>query len=222
MAGRTVAEVGKGTCWSAGSRSTCAARRLGGETSLRRADPLGQPETGRRYVPAGRRWIFPHPGGGRSWIPGAVNPETKMLYVPAVETCMNLVPTPPGGRGFLSTGVSVNVPQKQQEEYARYCTLGRAGTPEEGPDVLLVRDELSLVDLLGGGHPGRVSVRGAGGGRRPSGCGRRRRPAAAHPRPSASTASAPPAIARICWLWRLLLNLRSFVFEEDPGKRVRR
>jgi hypothetical protein len=24
-----------------------------------------QPETGRRYVPAGRRWIFPRPGGGR-------------------------------------------------------------------------------------------------------------------------------------------------------------
>ena len=32
-----------------------------------------------------------------------------MLYVPAVETCMNLNPTQPGQRGFLSTGVGVNV-----------------------------------------------------------------------------------------------------------------
>ena len=33
------------------------------------------------------------------------NPRTKMLYVPLVESCMDLTPVAPGGRGSLSTGV---------------------------------------------------------------------------------------------------------------------
>ena len=61
-------------------------------TGAKKVDPNLIPGNGQPIV------VCPHPGGGRSWIPGAVNPETKMLYVPAVETCMNLVPTPPGGR----------------------------------------------------------------------------------------------------------------------------
>jgi 3-oxoacyl-[acyl-carrier protein] reductase len=33
--------------------------------------------------------------------------------------------------GMLTEGVSANVPPKQQEEYKRFCTLSRAGKPEE-------------------------------------------------------------------------------------------
>ena len=36
--------------------------------------------------------VCPHPGGGRSWIPSSYNPETKILYTPAVESCTDLVP----------------------------------------------------------------------------------------------------------------------------------
>jgi PQQ-dependent dehydrogenase (methanol/ethanol family) len=61
------------------------------------------PGTGKPMV------VCPHAGGGRSWIPGAINPNTKMLYVPAVETCMDLNPVAAGARGFLTTGVSVNL-----------------------------------------------------------------------------------------------------------------
>jgi alcohol dehydrogenase (cytochrome c) len=66
-------------------------------TGAKRVDPNLIPGTGQPIV------VCPHAGGGRSWIPGAINPDTKMLFVPAVETCMNLIPTPAGGRGFLST-----------------------------------------------------------------------------------------------------------------------
>ncbi len=38
--------------------------------------------------------------------------------------------------GMLSAGVSVNVPTAQQEEYKRFCTMGRAGTPEEVAEVV--------------------------------------------------------------------------------------
>ena len=49
--------------------------------------------------------ICPHAGGGKSWLPSSSNPATKILYVPLVESCMDLTPVPAGGRGSLSTGV---------------------------------------------------------------------------------------------------------------------
>ncbi len=48
--------------------------------------------------------VCPHAGGGRSWIPASLNPNTKIMYVPAVETCMNLTPVPEGENSALSTG----------------------------------------------------------------------------------------------------------------------
>ena len=50
--------------------------------------------------------ICPHPGGGRNWIAGSYNPETKTVYVPMVESCMDLIPAPAGQRGNLSSGVN--------------------------------------------------------------------------------------------------------------------
>ena len=49
--------------------------------------------------------VCPHAGGARSWIPSAYNPETKILYSPLVESCMDLTPVGANERGFLSTGV---------------------------------------------------------------------------------------------------------------------
>ena len=50
--------------------------------------------------------ICPHPGGGRSWIPTSYDPNTKILYTPMVESCMDLIPAGPGERGNLSSGVN--------------------------------------------------------------------------------------------------------------------
>ncbi|HTY93090.1 MAG TPA: PQQ-binding-like beta-propeller repeat protein [Steroidobacteraceae bacterium] len=48
--------------------------------------------------------ICPHPGGGREWIATSYNPGTRVLYVPMVESCMDLIPAAPGERGNLSSG----------------------------------------------------------------------------------------------------------------------
>jgi alcohol dehydrogenase (cytochrome c) len=48
--------------------------------------------------------ICPHPGGGRSWIPTSYDATTKILYIPMVESCMDLIPAPPGERGNLTSG----------------------------------------------------------------------------------------------------------------------
>ena len=51
--------------------------------------------------------VCPHPGGGRSWIPSSYNPGTKILYIPAVEACADMVPMAVGLREpyTLSAGV---------------------------------------------------------------------------------------------------------------------
>ena len=50
--------------------------------------------------------------------------------------------------GMLTDGVSANVPPKQQEEYKRFCTLGRAGTPEEVAETVafLASDRASYIN----------------------------------------------------------------------------
>jgi alcohol dehydrogenase (cytochrome c) len=47
-------------------------------------------------------FVCPHPGGGRNWIPSAYNPDTKILYTPMVESCMDLIPPGPGYPGNLT------------------------------------------------------------------------------------------------------------------------
>jgi alcohol dehydrogenase (cytochrome c) len=49
--------------------------------------------------------VCPHAGGAKSWIPGSINPATRVLFVPLVESCMDLTPVPLEQRGSLSTGV---------------------------------------------------------------------------------------------------------------------
>jgi alcohol dehydrogenase (cytochrome c) len=49
--------------------------------------------------------VCPHAGGAKNWTPSSYNPDTKILYTPLVESCMDLLPVPAGGRANLSSGV---------------------------------------------------------------------------------------------------------------------
>jgi alcohol dehydrogenase (cytochrome c) len=70
------------------------------KTGAKTIDPKTVPGDGEAKM------VCPHAGGAHSWIPESYNPETHILYIPMVESCMDLIPTPPGGRGSLSTGVN--------------------------------------------------------------------------------------------------------------------
>ena len=49
--------------------------------------------------------VCPHAGGAKNWLPASVNADRKMLYVPLVESCMDMIPVKEGERASLSSGV---------------------------------------------------------------------------------------------------------------------
>ena len=49
--------------------------------------------------------VCPHAGGAKNWLPASYNPGTQILYVPLVESCMDLIPVKTGERYSLSSGV---------------------------------------------------------------------------------------------------------------------
>ena len=53
--------------------------------------------------------VCPHAGGAKNWLPASYNPGSKMLYVPLVESCMDLIPVPSGQKGSLTSGVQWKV-----------------------------------------------------------------------------------------------------------------
>jgi alcohol dehydrogenase (cytochrome c) len=70
------------------------------------------PKTGAKMIDAKlvpgdgeTKFVCPHAGGARSWLPTSYDPVTKLIFVPLVESCMDLTPVPAGERGSLSTGV---------------------------------------------------------------------------------------------------------------------
>jgi alcohol dehydrogenase (cytochrome c) len=73
------------------------------KTGAKTIDPALVPGDGEAKL------VCPHTGGGRNWIPTAYNPDTKILYSPLVESCMDLTPVGKGEQGFLSTGVRHSV-----------------------------------------------------------------------------------------------------------------
>ena len=62
------------------------------------------------------KMVCPHVGGGRGWLPTSYNAETRMLYIPITEACMDLVPVPEGERGSLTTGVRWTVRPRPESD----------------------------------------------------------------------------------------------------------
>lgn len=86
------------------------------------------PRTGRKVIDpkllpgAGRTaTVCPHTSGGRNWLPASYNPLIFNLYVPLVESCMDLIPMPKGEHGLLSTGVrqTLRPPPGSDGKYGR-------------------------------------------------------------------------------------------------------
>lgn len=69
------------------------------KTGAKTIDPRHYPGGGKTFT------VCPHPGGAKSWLPGSYNPDTHIVYVPLVESCMDLIPVEAGAHGSLSSGV---------------------------------------------------------------------------------------------------------------------
>ena len=89
-------------------RSIDHARELGLQNVVTAIDP----RTGAKTVDASlvpgdgqTKTICPHVDGGRDWMPSAFDAASKILFMPWVEACMDLVPVAAGERGSLTTGV---------------------------------------------------------------------------------------------------------------------
>jgi len=81
---------------------------LGVQNVVTAIDPVtGAKKLNPKLIPNGDETITtcPHAGGAKNWMPESYNPDTKVLFVSLVESCMDLIPVSPGGRGSLSTGV---------------------------------------------------------------------------------------------------------------------
>jgi alcohol dehydrogenase (cytochrome c) len=83
------------------------AKDLGLQNVVSSIDPeTGKPTINPEVVVGDGRphMICPHPGGGRNWLATSYDSATKILYIPLVESCMDLIPAPKGQRGNLSSG----------------------------------------------------------------------------------------------------------------------
>ena len=116
------------------------------KTGAKTIDPALVPGDGEAKL------ICPHTGGGRDWIPTAYNPETKTLYSPLVETCMDLSPVGKDERGFLSTGVRHSVRPRSDSD-GKYGRL-QATSLETRKTVWIERERApgisGILDTAGG------------------------------------------------------------------------
>jgi alcohol dehydrogenase (cytochrome c) len=84
------------------------ARELGLQNVVTAIDPkTGAKIVDASLVPRGDQTttVCPHVDGGRDWMPSSYDAAARILYMPWVEACMDLVPVGKGERGSLTTGV---------------------------------------------------------------------------------------------------------------------
>jgi alcohol dehydrogenase (cytochrome c) len=80
------------------------------KTGAKNVDPSLIPGDGETKM------ICPHVSGGRGWMPTSYDGTTKILYLPLVDACMDLVPVAEGERGSLSTGVRWTVRPRAESD----------------------------------------------------------------------------------------------------------
>ncbi len=85
------------------------------KTGVKKIAPKLIPGSGEKIT------VCPHAGGAKIWLPGSYNSATKILYVPLVESCMDMIPVAKGERGALSSGVrwTVRPPLDTDGRYGR-------------------------------------------------------------------------------------------------------
>ena len=79
-------------------------------TGAKTTDPALLPGDGETKM------VCPHVSGGRGWMPTSYDAHSKVVYVPIVEACMDLVPVPDGERGSLSSGVRWTVRPRPESD----------------------------------------------------------------------------------------------------------
>ena len=79
-------------------------------TGAKTTDPTLLPGDGETKM------VCPHVSGGRGWMPTSYDARSKVVYVPIVEACMDLVPVPDGERGSLSSGVRWTVRPRPESD----------------------------------------------------------------------------------------------------------
>ena len=100
-------------------------------TGAKTTDPTLLPGDGQTKM------VCPHVSGGRGWMPTSYDARTKVVYVPMVEACMDLVPVPDGERGSLSSGVRWTV-RPRPESDGNYGRL-EAVNLETGESIWIAR-----------------------------------------------------------------------------------
>ena len=96
--------------------------QLGIQNFITAIDPkTGKKTVDRSLIPGGENsgrtlTICPHAGGGKNWIPDAINPHTHMLFVPLSETCMDLIPIKKGESALMSGGFRFTIRERPDSD----------------------------------------------------------------------------------------------------------
>lgn len=96
---------------------------MGLQTLVSRIDP----KSGRKSIdpaltpgPGKKIELCPHSGGAKTWLPGSYNPGTGVLFVPIVESCMNLAASgPEPWKGLRDAQFSVRPRPDSDGRYGR-------------------------------------------------------------------------------------------------------
>ncbi len=60
--------------------------------------------------------VCPNNAGGKNWMPSAYSPSTRLLFVPLMEICMDMIPVADDEKGFLTTGVRVTARPRPDDD----------------------------------------------------------------------------------------------------------
>lgn len=70
------------------------------KTGVKSIDPALLPDIGKRVT------ICPYQAAGKEWLPASYNPTTRIVFVPLVEACMDMIPVAKGEPADLSSGIN--------------------------------------------------------------------------------------------------------------------